>query len=1136
MESRPTVKRWRRVAGAAALAASAVSASAVTDKVFDFNTDPSGVLNTYGNAEWRSTDGNPASGGYLSITDAVNSQKGIIVFDDFDSGLIVKGFNFKVDLRIGNAVGQDGRPADGFSVNFARETDPMIVKVNAGETPDGYNDTAGTPEMGTTTGISVNFDTWSGNALPDGADIEGVLVRLDNKTLTRVAMPTRNGACEDPTSLQTGPYIADSSGAVDQLCWQQLEVDLNDAGALTVKWKGSTLLDKYQTAFLPSRGRIVLMGRTGDANQNNHADNIRITTIPASTATVSGLTPRYNGFVVSIDDAPGSEVETATVSAKLDGAPVTVTASKAGGKTTVTYALPAGQRLTSNSAHALELTFKASGVSYTVARDFTVPAYGTVYAGTKATGVNTGQPGFRIRPHQVDGGQPNSLAWTEEQLYGLRGVNRVNLAMSGITADAEGFIAWDNQPIDFKNASGGTGYFPVDVSLADLGIPGFAADGNPLANENSSALEILTFVQFPTAGMYTMVVASDDGFRVQTGANARDLFSERLGQFDGGRGVDAGTAFDVYVEEPGIYPMRLMWENGDGGAGVEWHALNADGTRSLIGDASDPKALKAYRTSTATLPYVARVTPSMGATGAHARPDLSVDIANASGLDAATVQLSLDGAALTTTRTTTGGVLTAKASVPTTLASGSTHTARLTYTPTGGTPVTREWSFTVIGYGASVLPASIAGDLGSGSVPGFRVRAVQMDVLPDQTDATIRQANELYWVEGALAGKAGTPNVADLTKFTDGGFYPESGTINYAQPEADGLPAANGNFSGEKIIPGMPGLGDAAGNTDSFSAEVLTYVEFPAPGFYMMGVNSDDGFKVTSTHQPGTQAITVTAPASIAGPVAGVLSRRGDESGGIFGPLPTTPIEAEVVLVQGNNVNWDGGTPAEQGCGTALVNAAAVSGKIALVSRGTCTFLEKVRNAANAGAVGVLVFNNRSDPPILMTGDANTLAVPALMIRPADGAKLRDTAGVRVRLQGETGQVLGQYNTGRGATDTVFGMQVDKAGVYPLRLVWWEGGGGANVEWFSVQPDGSKILLNDTAKAGALRTFQKATIVARPTIAVASEAGGLKITYGGTLQSADKVDGPYTDVAGAPAGGSTTVSPTAPAKFYRARN
>lgn len=1135
MQPKIKSQRWRTFAGAAALAGSAMSGHAITDKVFDFNSDPSGVLNTYGNAEWRATDGNPASGGYLAITDAIGSQKGIIVFDDFDNGLVVKGFNFKVDLRIGNGVGNDGRPADGFSVNFARATDQVITTVDSGGTPDGYNDTAGTPEMGCKTGVAVSFDTWSGNTLPDGPDIEGVIVRVDNVTVNRYAMNTRNGACDDPTSLQTGPYTADSNGAVDKLCWKQLEVDLNETAQLTVKWKGATLLDKYQTTFLPSKGRIVLMGRTGGANENNHVDNIRITTIPASTATVSGLTPKITGFVALIEDAPGSVVDTATVAAKLDGTTVPVTATKAGGVTTVTYAMAAGQRFVSNSDHALDLTFKASNTPYEVNRAFKAPVYGLVAASTKATGVNTSQLGFRIRPHQVDSGQPNTLAWTEEQLQGLHGDNRVNFASSGLTADANGFLTWDSLPIDIKNASGGTGYFPTDIGMDQVGIPGWNADGSQKANEDNSALEILSFIQFPTAGVVTMTVASDDGFRVQSGADARDVFAERLGQYDGGRGVDAGTTFDLYVEEPGIYPVRLLWENGGGGAGVEWSVVNSDGSRSLVGDPSDAKSLKSYRTSTAAVPYVSSVLPARDATGVHAQPDLIVRLENGSAVDANSVKLSLDGTALTVTKTTSGSALIVKASTPSPLASASAHKVQLSYAPTGGATVNREWPFTVISFGSSVLPVSLAGDIGSGSTPGFRIRANQMDVAPDQSDMTIRQANELSWVEGALAGGAGA-NVADLTKFTDNGYYDETGTINYSQPATDGTPEAAGNFGTDKVIPGMPGKGLADGATDSMSLEVLTFVEFPTTGFYMMGVNSDDGFKVTSSHNPGTVPIKVTAPANIAGPIAGVLSRRGDESGGIFAPLTPTAIEGDLVAVQGNNVNWDAATPAVNGCGDALVNAADVKGKIALISRGTCTFLEKVRNAANAGALGVIVYNNRSDPAIIMGGDANSLTIPALMINRDAGQKLAAASGVKVRLQGETGQILGQYNAGRGASDTVFGMQVDKAGVYPLRLIWWEGGGGANLEWFSVAPDGTKTLLNDTSKTGALRAFQKATIVAKPTISIAAQGGNITVTYGGTLQSSETVNGTYTDVSGAPVGGKVVITPTGAQKFFRARN
>lgn len=1111
--------------GLATLALAALSAQGASNLTFDFDSDPSGVLNLYADAVWYGDNGNPASGGYLSVTDNFNSQTGIIVFDDFDSGLIVKGFNFKVDLRIGNSSNApEFRPADGFSVNYARESDPVVQKVLNGDIPASADFAAGLPEAGTVTGIAVGFDTWSGNQLPDGADIEGIIVRVDNVTVHREPLPTRNGACDDPTSLQTGFANADDPYDLSNLCWQPLEIDLNEAGQLTVKWKGTTLLDAFQTTFLPSRGRIVFAGRTGGNNQNHHLDNIVISTIAATTATVSGLTPSITGFSLRIDDAPGSVVAADSIAVTLDGAAVSTVNTRVGETTTVAYALPAGQRFDSGAPHAVQISFRdGAGNEFTESRTFNAPAYGLVAAAYRATDVNTAQTGFRIRPHQVAAANPNTLAWTEQQLAGQQGPNLVDLAAYGITPDAQGFIAWQD-PLDFRNASGGAGRFDYDFGFDSLGIPGYTDDGSPLLSEDNSALEILTFVEFPTAGAYTMNVASDDGFRLQTGRDARDVFATRLGQFDGGRGVDDGTTFHVWIEEAGIYPMRLVWQNGGGGAGLEWTSIHSDGSHSLVGDTSDARALKAYRTRTATPPYVSSILPARDATQAHAQPTVQVVLQNAGSIAAGSAQLSLNGAPLTTDSQTAAGQLTVSAVLPSLLASASTNRLELTYTPTGATAVTEAWSFVVIAY--NVLPTDGAGAPGSGTNPGFGVRTHQLDVPGDAVDPAARMATELTWAEAVLAGRAG-PNVADLTGFT-GGVFHEATTINYAQPGDDGTPETAGNFNPNRLIPGIPGNGSAP--TDNIVSEILTFVELPAPGFYLMGVNSDDGFRVSAGHTAPALPVQALAPAGIAGSIAAVPSVRGDnQGGGIFAPLPLTPIEADVVVGLGNSAT----AIPEEGCGTALSNAAEVAGKIVLVDRGTCTFLEKARNAANAGAVGVLVAQNRSDYPIVLGGDPNTIAIPVLMISQADGARLR-TAGARVRIAADPAVVLGSVNAGRGATDTLFGFQASQAGLYPLRLLWMEGGGGASVEWFSVAPDGTKILINDTASAQALRAFREATVVDVPTLGIGTADGNVVITYSGTLQSAESVTGPYTAVPDAPANGPYTVAPTGTLRFYRA--
>ena len=57
------------------------------------------------------------------------------------------------------------------------------------------------------------------------------------------------------------------------------------------------------------------------------------------------------------------------------------------------------------------------------------------------------------------------------------------------------------------------------------------------------------------------------------------------------------------------------------------------------------------------------------------------------------------------------------------------------------------------------------------------------------------------------------------------------------------------------------------------------------------------------------------------------------------------------------------------------------------------------------------------------------------------------------------GIVGGQFNGNRGAADSLFNIVVPEDGLYPVRLIWWEAGGGANIEFFSIT-NGKKILVN----------------------------------------------------------------------------
>ncbi|MBE7502715.1 MAG: LamG domain-containing protein [Verrucomicrobiales bacterium] len=122
----------------------------------------------------------------------------------------------------------------------------------------------------------------------------------------------------------------------------------------------------------------------------------------------------------------------------------------------------------------------------------------------------------------------------------------------------------------------------------------------------------------------------------------------------------------------------------------------------------------------------------------------------------------------------------------------------------------------------------------------------------------------------------------------------------------------------------------------------------------------------------------------------------------------------------------------------------------------------------------------------------------------------------------------------RGLANTPFQFYVPKPGIYPFRLLYYQTAGTANLEWFILNPDGTRTLINDAAKADAIAAYyQWTTPPAAPALSVARTTGGVSVTFEGTLQAADQVAGAYTDVAGAT---SPYVTPaSAPMKFYRAR-
>jgi subtilisin family serine protease len=159
-----------------------------------------------------------------------------------------------------------------------------------------------------------------------------------------------------------------------------------------------------------------------------------------------------------------------------------------------------------------------------------------------------------------------------------------------------------------------------------------------------------------------------------------------------------------------------------------------------------------------------------------------------------------------------------------------------------------------------------------------------------------------------------------------------------------------------------------------------------------------------------TNVTTVNSPASVAGQYASLessISKSLQETGPITGDvIAAEPIDACAPL------------------------ANSLAGGIGLIARGTCDFSVKLTNAANAGAVAVLMYSD-ARPKTVMGGTATpeSLSIPAVMVDNAPGIAIQDAlmggATVNVTLAADefvvermTGNVMAGFSS-RGPFPTV---------------------------------------------------------------------------------------------------------------------
>jgi hypothetical protein len=133
-----------------------------------------------------------------------------------------------------------------------------------------------------------------------------------------------------------------------------------------------------------------------------------------------------------------------------------------------------------------------------------------------------------------------------------------------------------------------------------------------------------------------------------------------------------------------------------------------------------------------------------------------------------------------------------------------------------------------------------------------------------------------------------------------------------------------------------------------------------------------------------------------------------DYNASSFGPPITNPGALGVLAVLATQ-------PGETGPGCDpfnAANAAAAAGKVAIISRGNCTFAVKVKNAQNAGAIGVLLANNTTGA-LAPGGADSTITIPSAGISQADGDTLKAavTAAIPYGSRSRPGAVTASFGS-----------------------------------------------------------------------------------------------------------------------------
>ncbi|MDP8905384.1 MAG: S8 family serine peptidase [Chloroflexota bacterium] len=288
-------------------------------------------------------------------------------------------------------------------------------------------------------------------------------------------------------------------------------------------------------------------------------------------------------------------------------------------------------------------------------------------------------------------------------------------------------------------------------------------------------------------------------------------------------------------------------------------------------------------------------------------------------------------------------------------------------------------------------------------------------------------------VAGTTGGNSGTPADTGLVS----GVAPAAVLGNYNVFPGDVGSASSDDIANaveEAVEDGMDVLNLSLGGTPESTFDVL---DLALRGAADVGVVSavaagNSGPGAETVESPGWSPWVITAGATTNSHFNGQQASHATagSAGAAVGDFDAFPDPAVTYPF----VWWDtiDGRGTGEACESRPPRGANLSGQIALIKRGACTFTTKIRNAQTVGAVGVVIFNNVAGDPTAMAHDGTDPfpSIPAVMVGKSYGESLSAHSGTQLTVGGAIAErnsdnedIIAGFSS-RGPADTPDGLIV----------------------------------------------------------------------------------------------------------------